>query len=239
MLCACVFTLVALALVLSLAVLCLLLSGSPWRSTPIVATPITTTSRTAVRCATEIESVNYLHLLLTNMYMYLYMHGFELQSTLLLSNIHVHVHTCMYMKCSYMHFFCLGTSNKTASLHSRTAFAHASLMLPWLCTATTTCTCSNPTQGSFFFEKRESCSGCIYLPCFDLSCMPLSLDLGVFGGLIIPAFSFRLSLSSPVYQVSCFVPGFELSQLSCPGSSAGRANAECRGFESHPGQFFL
>ena len=35
--------------------------------------------------------------------------------------------------------------------------------------------------------------------------MPLSLDLGVFGGLIIPAFSFRLSLSSPVYQVSCFV----------------------------------
>ena len=45
----------------------------------------------------------------------------------------------------------------------------------------------------------------IYLPCFDLSCMPLSLDLGVFGGLIIPAFSFRLSLSSPVYQVSCFV----------------------------------
>ena len=29
---------------------------------------------------------------------------------------------------------------------------------------------SNPTQGSFFFEKRESCSGCIYLPCFDLSC---------------------------------------------------------------------
>ena len=64
---------------------------------------------------------------------------------------------------------------------------------------------SNPTQGSFFFEKRESCSGCIYLPCFDLSCMPLSLDLGVFGGLIIPAFSFRLSLSSPVYQVSCFV----------------------------------
>ena len=25
---------------------------------------------------------------------------------------------------------------------------------------------SNPTQGSFFFEKRESCSGCIYLPCF-------------------------------------------------------------------------
>ena len=64
---------------------------------------------------------------------------------------------------------------------------------------------SNPTQGSFFFEKRESCSGCIYLPCFDLSCMPLSLDLGVFGGLIILAFSFRLSLSSPVYQVSCFV----------------------------------
>ena len=64
---------------------------------------------------------------------------------------------------------------------------------------------SNPTQGSFFFEKRESCSGCIYLPCFDLSCMPLSFDLGVFGGLIIPAFSFRLSLSSPVYQVSCFV----------------------------------
>ena len=37
------------------------------------------------------------------------------------------------------------------------------------------------------------------------SVVPLSLDLGVFGGLIIPAFSFRLSLSSPVYQVSCFV----------------------------------
>ena len=25
---------------------------------------------------------------------------------------------------------------------------------------------SNPTQGSFFFEKRKSCPGCIYLPCF-------------------------------------------------------------------------
>ena len=35
--------------------------------------------------------------------------------------------------------------------------------------------------------------------------MPLSLDLGIFGGLIIPAFSVRLSLSSPIYQVSCFV----------------------------------
>ena len=27
----------------------------------------------------------------------------------------------------------------------------------------------------------------------------------IIGGLIVPAFSFRLSLSSPVYQVSCFV----------------------------------
>ena len=24
---------------------------------------------------------------------------------------------------------------------------------------------SNPTQSSFFFEKRESCPGCISLPC--------------------------------------------------------------------------
>ena len=48
------------------------------------------------------------------------------------------------------------------------------------------------------------------------------------------------SSSSPVYRLvalSC-IPGFELSQVSCPGSSVGRAltyNAECHGFESHPG----
>ena len=28
-------------------------------------------------------------------------------------------------------------------------------------------------------------------------------------------------------------------QLSCPGSSVGRALAECRGFESHLGQLFI
>ena len=34
----------------------------------------------------------------------------------------------------------------------------------------------------------------------------LGLEVGVFGGLIIPAFSFTLCLSSPVYQVEmlCF-----------------------------------
>ena len=37
---------------------------------------------------------------------------------------------------------------------------------------------SNPTQGSFFFEKRESCSGCIYLPCFDLSCIVHYVHVG-------------------------------------------------------------
>ena len=54
----------------------------------------------------------------------------------------------------------------------------------------------------FSLKKEKAVLG-VYI-CLDLSCMPLSLDLGVFGGLIIPAFSFRLSLSSPVYQVSCF-----------------------------------
>ena len=52
-----------------------------------------------------------------------------------------------------------------------------------------------------------------------------------------------------IYSVHLFIglvalpciPGFELSQLNCPGSSVGRAllNAECHGFKSHPGQFFL
>ena len=50
----------------------------------------------------------------------------------------------------------------------------------------------------------------------------LSMEFGVFGGLIIAAFSFMLSLNSPVYQVEmlallCFalvcIGDFELSQL--------------------------
>ena len=40
------------------------------------------------------------------------------------------------------------------------------------------------------------------------TCTLLSLEIGVFGGLITPAFSFILSYNSPVYQVeilACFV----------------------------------
>ena len=40
----------------------------------------------------------------------------------------------------------------------------------------------------------------------ELSCTSLSLEFGVIGGLVIPVYSFMLSLSSLVYQVEmlCF-----------------------------------
>ena len=41
---------------------------------------------------------------------------------------------------------------------------------------------SNPTQGSFFFEKRESCTGCISLPC--LIVMYVCMYVHVCGSLI-------------------------------------------------------
>ena len=54
---------------------------------------------------------------------------------------------------------------------------------------------SNPTQGSFFFEKRESCSGCIYLPCFDLSCTCILLAPS-----LSPSLPLSLSSLSPQHM---------------------------------------
>ena len=50
--------------------------------------------------------------------------------------------TCM--KCSYsasfvIHVFCSGTSNKIVAVYSQDSTHNASLMLSWLCTATTIC----------------------------------------------------------------------------------------------------
>ena len=72
-----------------------------------------------------------------NYYMYMYMYIFWK----FLSNIHVHV--CIQFYCTQIiHVFCLGSSDEIVAVHSQAAFAHASLMLSWLCTANTTCTCT-------------------------------------------------------------------------------------------------
>ena len=67
--------------------------------------------------------------------------------------------------------------------------------------------------------------------------------LSIFGGLITPVFFSILSLNSPDVKVEtlclelcCFVCVIQPNQLSCLGSSIGRAsanNTECCGFESH------
>ena len=62
------------------------------------------------------------------------------------------------------------------------------------------------------------------------------------AGLIIVAFSYILSSSSPVHQVEMLwdlYTGLKPSQLSCLGSLVGKCvawRAVCRGLESHPRQ---